>query len=493
MSALASETIGGLAPLIARGEVSPVELVEASLERIEAHEPTLHAYVRVEPESAVSAARDAEREIRGGRYLGPLHGIPVAVKDNFAVAGWPTTNGSRLMADHVTDFDAAIVERLRAAGAIVLGKSNMHEWGMGGTCSGMHFGTVRNPWALDRVPGGSSGGSAAAVSAGLAYAAVGADGMGSIRTPASYCGVVGFKPTYGLISRYGSLPPTSSWYDHAGPIARDVKDAAILLSALAGPDPRDPTSLAPPAGWGIDSGRLTLDVTGLRIAIPRTHFFEDATPVVREAVEAAAATFVELGANVTEIELPSLAHVGLVLLGAQTEAHSFLVPLALAHPEGFASEEVRLSILATELVPHTAVRHALQLRNLIRAQVSDAMREVDVLLTPTNSTTAFPIGAHSVEVGTQGGVVDLTKPRAQGRITTRLAWPFNVTGMPAISVPAAETDRGLPIGIQLAARHWDEATLIRSAYAYEQATSGGYRPPPLVVDGGPPAAEAVRG
>jgi aspartyl-tRNA(Asn)/glutamyl-tRNA(Gln) amidotransferase subunit A len=477
---LAVETIGRLASRLSRREVSPVDVVRAALEHVDEFDPLLRGFITVRADEALEAARPAERELLRGHVRGPLHGVPVAVKDNLAVAGWPTTNGSRLMAEHVTDYDATVVDRLRRAGAIILGKNNMHEWAMGGTCTGMYFGTVRNPWDPGRVPGGSSGGSAAAVSAGLAFAAIGTDGMGSIRTPASYCGVVGLKPTFGLVSRFGELPPTSSWLDHVGPITRDVADAAIVLSAIAGEDPADPTSVRPPADWAIDPGGLRSDITGLRIGLPVAYFLDDAVPAVRRAVESAATTLTRLGATVEEVHLPSLRHLPLVLLGAQTESQSYLLPLALEQGDGFASREIRNRILAAEFVRHADARRALQLRNQIRGEFRDVMARVDMLLTPTDPTPAFEIDAATVSIGSGGAEVDLRRPGGQSRLTTRLTLPFNVAGLPSLSLPAPTGEGELPIGLQLTGRRWHEAVLLRTAYALESATTGGYRVPPLL-------------
>jgi len=479
---LASRTIADLAPALRSGAVSPVELTRAVLDRIDRLEPVLRSYVRVDAEGALRAAAEADREIAGGRWRGPLHGIPLAIKDSISVAGWPTTNASPLMASNVTSEDATVVERLRAAGAIVLGKSNLHEWAMGGTCTGMPAGTVRNPWALDRVPGGSSGGSAAAVSAGLALGAIGTDGMGSIRTPASYCGIVGLRPTPGLVPRRGELPANTSPLYGVGPLARTVRDAAILLAAIAGHDPRDPTSRVAPDGWRLEPDEIRPAVAGRRIGVPRSFFLDEATAPVRAALEAAAATLSELGASVRDVELPGLDQVGLVLPGMQGETQDFLLPLALAHPDGFASRDIRNRVLANDFVRAVDARRAVRLRARLRRAAAAAMAELDLLLTPTNSTQAFPIGADEVPIGIDGGTVSMHARGGQSRLTTRLTLPFNVLGLPAISVPAGRAgDMRLPIGIQLVAHAWQEATLLGAARALEEATTGGFREPPVAT------------
>jgi len=480
---IAHETIGRLSPWLEHRELSATELVRAVLNEIEALEPSLHAFITLRPEEALAAAAAADGEIAAGRYRGPLHGIPIAVKDNLAVAGWPTTNGSRAWADYVTDFDATVVTRLRSAGAILLGKTALHEWGMGGTCSGMYFGTVRNPWDLERVPGGSSGGSAVAVAAGLAVAALGTDGMGSVRTPASYCGVVGLKPSHGLLSRFGDLPPTSSWLHDVGTLARTVTDTAILLEALVGEDPADPSSVAPPADWSIALDPAA-DADGLRIGRLRGWFEADAVPAVVAAVDAASAALAQAGGAVEDVEFPGASRVQLALTGLVTEAQGVLLPIALDDPTAFTGYETRHRVLAAEFVRAVDVRRALQLRNRIRFEAQQLMDRYDLLLVASNSTPAFPIGAETVAVGRSGDVVDLRRPGGQGRITTRLSTPFSLTGQPAISVPSPVEAGALPIGIGLVGRRWQERVVLRAAQALEAATTGGHQWPPLVRSSG---------
>lgn len=481
MAETVMSTIDVLAERIRRGAMSPVTLVDAILARIRALEPLFHSYVRVLDSEAVAAAAQAEAELSSGHDRGPLHGIPVAVKDSIAVAGYPTTNGSSLMAEHITDYDATAVSRLRDAGAIIIGKSNMHEWGMGGTCTGMHFGTTRNPWDLTRVPGGSSGGSAVAVSAGLAVAAVAADGWGSVRTPASYCGVVGFKPSHGLVSRFGELPPTSSRQHQIGVITRSVPDAAIMLKAIAGYDPRDPMSLprTPPRGLA-DLGEPSLEA--VRIGVARSYFYDDAVPAVVAAVERAAVRFAAMGAEITEVSMPALRMLPAALAASAYESQSVLLPLALAHPDGFATPSIRFTVLAAEFVREADARRARQVRNRIRAEIQETFELVDLVLTPCNSTTAFPVDAQTVEVAA-GELVDLRLPGGQSRITTRLTLPWNLAGVPAISFPSGEHDAaGLPIALHLAGRHWEDPMVLRAAYCYERSI-GGFEAPPLDIVG----------
>lgn len=469
MSELATMTIHQLGPVIRRREVSPVQVAHEALDRVARLDERLRAFITVRPEQALAEARTAEEEIARGNYRGPLHGVPLAIKDNIAVAGWPTTNGSALMTDNVTDYDATVVQRLRGAGAVIVGKTNLHEWAMGGSCSNGPFGTVRNPWDETRVPGGSSGGSAAAVSASLVYGSVGTDGMGSIRTPSSYCGVIGLKPTYGLVSRFGELPPTSSTSDHLGPIAKDVRDAAILLNALAGHDPKDPTSIpSAPKDYteGIDRG-----VAGLRVGVPQDFFFEEASPEVQHLVRQAIDVFGSLGAEIRAVRLPSVHYMPLVVAATSSESNAFLLPFALRGPQQFADQTIWERVIVGQLVRTADMLKAARLRSRIRQEFAAAMEEADILATPTNVTPAFPIDV--------GGTLPGGKPQGNLAITTTLTSPLNLVGMPALSVPCGFTSDGLPVGLMLAGRHWEDEIVLRAAHSYERAATGGYAIPPI--------------
>jgi aspartyl-tRNA(Asn)/glutamyl-tRNA(Gln) amidotransferase subunit A len=468
-------TFGSIAALVAAfsaRRLSPVEVVDDLLRRAELLEPVLRAYVTLDPEAARTAARDAEREIARDGPRGPLHGIPIAVKDNLAVPGWPTAAGSPLLRGHDPGVEAAVVTRLRAAGAIVVGKTALHEWAMGGTCTRQPGGPVRNPWDPARVPGGSSGGSAVAVAAGLAVAAIGTDGMGSIRTPAAYCGIVGLKPTRGLVSRFGTVPPARTGYDHVGPLARSVADARIVLRAIAGHDPRDPMSR--PAGTPPASGGRA---GALRIGLVGSPLLDDVRPAVRSAVQGAVDRLVDGGARIRRVALPRLADSPLLGPAMRTDAHELLLPLAAGHPAGFANPDIRLRILAAELQPARDAARARVLGEALAREVDAALEHVDVLVLPTNGTPAFPIDASTVEVG-DGTVVDLRRPGGQARITTKLGIPFNVAGVPAITVPAPDLVEGLPVGVQLVGRRHGDEALLDVAERLEQAGAR-YRRPPL--------------
>ena len=456
---LAFAGIAELAPRIAAGEVSPVALTEAALARIEARDPALNAFMTVTAERALAAARTAEAEIAEGRIRGPLHGVPLAVKDLFATAGVRTTGGSKLLADWVPDHDAAVIERLKAAGAVLLGKTGMHELAYGTTSNNAHYGPVCNPWSPACHPGGSSGGSAA-VAAGLAYGALGSDTGASIRQPAACCGIVGLKPTFGRVSKFGALP--LSWsLDHMGPMTRNVADAALLLQALAGPDPRDPNCVelpVPDYSTGLDTG-----VGGRRIALARGFFFADCDPEVAAAVDAAARTLEGLGARIEEIELPELDSA--YLTGGITtacEATAYHVRNLRERPEAF-SEELRGSLELGAFYSAVDYLQAQRVRRRVTEAIRGAMAPFDAVLSPTSPVPATPIGDN---------------PPGHSALRHRNTIPFNLTGLPAISLPCGLTEAGLPIGLQIAGPAFDEAGILAIARAYEAASDWQGRRPP---------------
>ncbi len=473
-------TIAAAARLLAAREIAATELLDAVLGAIETFDPVLNTYRNLRRDAARAEAATADREIRAGRHRGPLHGIPMAVKDNIAVAGMEVTLGSRAMEHHRVDFDATVVQRLKSAGAVIVGTNNMHEWAMGGTCTRMYYGTVRNPWDPRRVPGGSSGGGGAAVSAGLAFAALGNDGWGSIRTPASYCGVVGVKPSFGAVSRYGVLPPSSAWIGDVGPITKDVADAAIVLGAIAGHDPADPTSRHAPVGWDVGQGGSDPDLRGCRIAVPTAFFWDDVVPEVRSAFHRAVATLRDLGADVRIVPFPSLDDLPLTLPATIAEPQGRMIELALTDPEAFAVPETRYRVLASTFISGVDMVRATQVRNRLRATYRRFMEDVDILLTPTNSTPAFEIDSPVVPLGPDLEPLDISLGLGrQGRVTTRLTLPFNILGLPAMSAPAGLSSDGLPIGLQFVAAPWQEQAMLGVAAAYEAAAGFGYRRPGL--------------
>jgi aspartyl-tRNA(Asn)/glutamyl-tRNA(Gln) amidotransferase subunit A len=454
-------SIAELAPRLAAKELSPVEVTEAALARIERLEPSVNAFIKVTAESARHAARAAEAAILAGNHLGPLHGIPIGIKDLYATSGVATTYGSPLYADWVPDFDAAAVERLKRAGAVLVGKTNLHELAYGSTSANAHYGAVHNPWRLDHHPGGSSGGSSAAVAAGMVYGAMGSDTGASIRQPAACVGVVGIKPTFGRVSKYGALP--LSWsQDHAGPLTRTVRDAALILQALAGHDSRDPTSVQRPVPdftAGLDAG-----IKGVRIGIARDFFFEDCDPEVVAAVEAALAVLEGQGAVLEEVALPDMAAaytIGTITIAVEGAAYH--AANLRERPEAF-SDELRASFELGSFYSGVDYVQAQRLRRQLMVAGARAMAGFAAVVMPTSPVAATPIAS---------------SPPEHAMLRPRNTMPFNVLGLPAISVPCGFTSGGLPIGLQIAGHAFDEAGVLRVAQAYEQATDWHERRPPL--------------
>ncbi|HLG50428.1 MAG TPA: amidase [Chloroflexota bacterium] len=466
---LAFATIAELAPRLRRRELSPVELVDTVLDRIARLDPLLNAFITVTDEEARRAAQQAEEEILHGTYRGPLHGIPISLKDLYLTAGVRTTGGSRILADYIPREDATVTRRLREAGAILIGKTNLHEFAYGTTTINPHFGTTRNPWNLDRITAGSSGGSAAAVAAGLGVASMGSETGWSIRRPAAFCGVVGLKPTYGRVSRYGMLPAAWS-LDHAGPLTRSVSDAALVLSAIAGPDPRDPaTATRPVPDFSAD---LAGGIRGLRIGLPIHHYAGSLDPAVELAIEQAVKVFSALGAVVREISLPRARYAGIassVIMSAEvTAAHERWLR---ERPADYGSD-VRERIEAGLAISAGDYLRAQRLRRWIAEEMAEVLHTVDVLVCPTTPQVATPIA---------GGVAALHDPPptvAEGPFN--LLRLFALIGTPAISVPCGFSDDGLPVGLTVAGRAFDEATVLRVAWAYEQATGWGKQRPPAL-------------
>jgi aspartyl-tRNA(Asn)/glutamyl-tRNA(Gln) amidotransferase subunit A len=460
MTDLCSLEIVEVSPLLRDRKLSPVELTEAYLDRIDGLDPLLNSYIRVMPDQARSAAREAELEIGRGAWRGPLHGVPVGIKDLFDIAGVPTTMGSKILRENVASTDATVVERLKAAGAIILGKHNLHEFAFGITSENPHYGAVHNPWDLDRVPGGSSGGTAAAVAAGLCAAGLGSDTGASIRAPASFCNVVGLKPTYGRVSRAGALPLAWS-LDHVGPLARSVADCTLVLQAIAGADPRDSASSAEAVpDFAAD---LQRGAGALRVGIPREYFFEIVEPDVKRLFEAAAAVLERLGAHVQEVSLPHVVYAqvaGNVIMSSEAAAwHSSWLR---DRPHDYGSD-VLLRIRGGQLVHATEYLHSQQMRALIQQDFAHAFERVQVVLSPTVPLVAPPIG----RTQEPGGPLNLV-PRV---IANRTTVPCNLTGMPAISVPCGLSQPdGLPVGLQIMGPAFAEPMVLRVAAAYEAAT-----------------------
>ena len=446
-------TIGEASGLLRDGKLSPVELTRAFLDRIEALDERLECYITVLRDEAMAEARQAEAEILRGEYRGPIHGVPIALKDLYDTEGARTTASSKVMADRVPSEDATTTARLRSAGAVLLGKLAMHEFALGGPDPSNGFPLARNPWNLDHIPGGSSSGSGAGVAAGLCMGTLGSCTGGSIRGPASYCGIAGIKATYGRVSRYGVVP--LSWtLDHCGPMTWTVEDSAIMLQAIAGHDPKDPTtSRAPVPDY---AASLTEDVRGLRIGVPRHFFFADDPSINRDtlaAVDGALGTLEDMGAEVVEVSVPTLEHAGaaqpVIML---SEAFAYHQNTLRDRPELFG-EMVRARFRTGGLFASSDYVQAQRVRNVLKREFAQVLREVDVVASPTMSNPAPRFD--QMDAMTTSRVPSFTGP-------------YNLTGMPAISVPCGFTGEGLPVGLQIAGKPFDEPTVFRAAYAYER-------------------------
>ena len=457
-------SVAELSRLIEARDVSPVEVTEAYLERIDDLDFKFNSFLTVSRGEALEAAREAERAITRGGYQGPMHGIPVAVKDQFWTKGIRTTGGSRILADFVPDEDATVIANLKKAGAVILGKTNLTEFAMGGGIE--RYSPPRNPWDLDMRTGGSSGGSGAATAAFLCATSLGEDTGGSIRWPATWCGLAGHRPTWGRVSRYGVMRGVWSM-DTVGPISRTVEDAAITLTAIAGHDPKDPYTWNKP----VPDYRQALDenIRGVRVGVVIEQLNNEMTgPETRDAVVKATALLEKLGAAVEEVSLPITNHAP--LLGT--------VPL-MVEPASYQREWIRqrlqdyghnnrVALLTGSILPASAYYKVQKLRSLLRQQVHEVLEKYDVLVTPTSATPARRIADDPIVT---------SKANAFGSqfLFTRI---FNLASAPAISVPCGFSSQGLPIGLQIGGRSGADETVLRVAHAYEQSTSWHSRRPP---------------
>ena len=492
MSTPADLTIHEALTALRGGALNAVALTEAVLERILAVDNDVRAYLTLTPESALEQAAQADA-LRASGVEAPLLGIPLALKDNLSTRGVPTSCGSRILEGYIPPFDATVVQRLKAAGAVLLGKTNLDEFAMGSSTENSAFFPTRNPWNLARVPGGSSGGSAAAVATGAALAALGSDTGGSVRQPAALCGVVGLRPTYGRCSRYGLIAFASS-LDQVGPLTRDVSDAALLLNVIAGYDPRDSTSLPemlPDPTTMLGAG----DLRGLRVGVLPDHHGAGVQPAVTQAVTAAVDVFAMLGAELVEVQLPhsdaalaaysliapaeasaNLARFDGLRYGYRAEAETLEALYSRTRGEGFGPEVKRRIMLGTYALRagyyDAYYLKAQQARTLIRRDFEAAFAQVDVIIGPTSPVTAFPLGERVADP-------------LQMYLADIFTLPQALAGLPALSLPCGFDEAGLPIGLQLTAPGLEEARLLRAAYAYEQATSWHtQRANPLLKDEG---------
>jgi aspartyl-tRNA(Asn)/glutamyl-tRNA(Gln) amidotransferase subunit A len=446
-------TIAKIAPLIRKRKVSPLELTDFFLARISRLNPPLNAFITVTADFARKQARQAEREISAGRYRGPLHGIPISLKDLFYTAGIRTTAGSRILRKFIPKGNAFVVDCLFKAGAILLGKTNLHEFAYGVTSINPHFGAVHNPWDLDRIAGGSSGGSAAAVSAGLCLASLGTDTGGSIRIPSSACGIVGLKPTRGLVSLDGVVPLAFS-LDHVGPMCRSVQDAGLMLNAL--------TNSTPGVAIVNHLRDFRDGIRGLRIGLPKQYFFEGMQREVRNKVLEACRVFEKLGAKLQVVDLRGIRDTArLVAEITVAEALSFHWNWIRKRPQDYGAD-VRERLEKSIDQPTVVYLHAQEKRREVTRIFTEVLEKVDVLVTPTLPVIPPRIAEKELKIGRRKEPVR--------SILLRFTRPGNLTGLPAISLPCGFTPDRIPIGMQIFGRRFEEATLLRAAQAYEQAT-----------------------
>ncbi|MEN6535231.1 MAG: amidase [Bryobacteraceae bacterium] len=451
-------TIVDAARALRAKQVSSVELTSEAMTSISRLNPRLNAFITVTEEAARARARQADEDFARGIDRGPLQGIPIAVKDVFRTRGVRTTCGSKLFGDYIPDVDAAVVERLEDAGAVLTGKTNMHELAYGITSSNPHFGAVHNPWDTNRIPGGSSGGSGAAVAAGIVFMAMGSDTGGSIRIPSSFCGTVGLKPTFGRVSRYGVLPLDFS-LDHMGPLTRTVREAALCLNVIAGRDSRDDTSSRVPVSEYVPTEPVLIQ--RVRIGVPENFYFDNVDPEVESAVRGMATLAGRLGANVIPVRVPdihALNVIGRVILLAEASA---LMEKYHERREDFGADVLAL-LDQGRLLPATDYINAQRLRRMKRREFSCLWNQVDCLFTPATPTTAPEIGQMTIDAGGKAEDVRLA--------STRLVRAINVLGLPALATPCGMSSRGLPMGMQIVGRPFDEALILRVGAALEDAT-----------------------
>jgi aspartyl-tRNA(Asn)/glutamyl-tRNA(Gln) amidotransferase subunit A len=452
---VADMTVKQASDAIRAQAVTSVALTQACLERSRKLQPVLNAYITITGDAALAEARVLDEELKRGKWRGPLHGVPIALKDNIDTAGVRTTAASQLFKDRVPAEDAEVARRLKNAGVVLLGKLNLHEFAYGGTSAVTYFGPVHNPWNPELTPGGSSGGPGAAVAAGMCFASIGTDTAGSIRIPASYCGIVGLKPTYGRVSIRGIIP-ISQTLDHAGPMCRTVEDAAMMLNAVAGYDPKDATTVDMPVPDYVRA--LGGPTSKLRVGLPRRPFFDDLNPDVGKAIEAALGVLGKLTGGMADVSLPPGADGAAIF---SVEAYKYHRPWITKTPELY-SPSIRAGIEAGAHVKADVYARAMRDLAQARRDIKKVFEHVDVLALPTMADPPIKI-----EAGFKGNV------------SARNTLPFDIYGIPMISIPCGFTSAGLPVGLQIAAAPWAESTVLALAHAYEQATQWHTRHPKL--------------
>ena len=462
-------TISELAPKIQNKEISPLEVTEAAITEASRLQPTLNSFITFMHERAMEQAREAERAISEGNYLGPLHGVPIGLKDNLETAGITTTVGSKVLASHVPEEDAEVVIRCRNAGAIVIGKENLEEFAAGATSNNPHYGAVHNPWGLDHIPGGSSGGGGANVAAGITFASLGTDLGGSVRLPGTFCGVVGLKQTYGRVSQRG-LMVTSFNGDHIGPMTRSVPDSALMLQVLAGNDPLDPSTV--PVTVPDYSFYLGKGIKGLKMGVPSNHFFDMLDGDVETAVRGSIAALEELGADLQEVTLPAMEYIGAMRISAMADGFVTHEPFLKDHREAYGPD-VLYRTIPGQFVLGKDYSKSLKVQRFIQEEYLRVMQQVDFLVTPTAPVPAPRIDATHININ---GEYHRVRGPGSGFISRNTS-PFNAVGLPAISVPCGISQDGLPIGVQFIAGPFKEGLLFQVADSYEKVSpSQGLRP-----------------
>ncbi len=472
-SELLRMTIAELAPKIRSREVSPVEVVEAALSEAERLQPALNSFISLLNESAIDQAKEQEAALAKGDYRGPLQGIPIGLKDNLATAGIRTTLGSKVLTDYVPDEDAEVVVRCKQAGAIILGKENLEEFAAGATSNNPHFGAVHNPWGLDHIPGGSSGGGGANVAAGVTFASLGTDFGGSVRLPGTFCGVVGLKQSFGRVSQRGLLV-TSFNGDHIGPMTRSVADSALLLQAMAGNDPLDPSTVPVPVpDYSAD---LEVGLRGLKMGIPTNHYFDILDSEVEASVRRAIAALEELGAEPVEVSIPTMEHFGAVRLAAMADSVVTHEPFIETNREDYGPDVIYRT-LAGQFVLGVDYAKSMKVQRLVREDHARALQEVDFLVTPTTPIPAPRIDATHIRLG--GAEHRVRGPGSS--LISRCTSPMNATGLPAITVPCGLNQQGLPIGVQFITGPFQEQLLFQVAHGYEGVSPNLGRWPAVAV------------
>ncbi|WP_082233672.1 Asp-tRNA(Asn)/Glu-tRNA(Gln) amidotransferase GatCAB subunit A [Halobacillus massiliensis] len=453
---LYSKTIDELSGLIRKKEVSPVEVTKATLERAKNLNDQVNAFISITEDHAIDMALLHEKEILNGNYRGKLHGIPMALKDIFFFEGEVATIGSKIHQDFIPSYESTVVSKLKEAGVVFTGKLNMHEYAWGATTANPHYGPCRNPWNLEKIPGGSSGGSGAAVIADMTIASLGTDTGGSIRIPASSCGIVGLKPTHGRVSKYGCFPLAWS-LDHIGPMAKTVTDAAILLEAIAGFDSNDPTTVDVPTAAYTEN--LKKDISGMVIGVNEEYFFRNVDSEVEALVRAGIRKLENMGANVVHVDIPSLKNAEFAeLITIMTEASTVHHSNLIERSQDFG-EDVRLLLEAGEVPSAVDYLQAQQIRRQLDVEFAEAMKQVDVIISPTLPFTPIDIGADTLSLNSE--IVSFLDH------IIRFTLPGNLTGLPSISIPCGLSN-GLPVGMQIMGKAFKEEDVLQVAYAFER-------------------------